>query len=65
MIYYPVPIHFHSPYKHLANGPGSLPVTERVSNECLSLPTHQHLREEQVDWVAQCIREFSGAKVGA
>ncbi len=55
MIYYPVPLHFHSPYKHLANGVGSLPVTERVSNECLSLPIHQHLSDEQVRWAAECI----------
>lgn len=58
MIYYPVPIHFHSPYKHLANGPGSLPVTERVSTECLSLPVHPHLSNEQVDWICESIRSF-------
>jgi dTDP-4-amino-4,6-dideoxygalactose transaminase len=60
MIYYPVPLHFHTPYKHLANGPGSLPITERVSNECLSLPIHQHLTDEQVRWAAECVREFAG-----
>lgn len=57
MIYYPVPIHFHSPYSHLAQR-GSLPVTERVSLECLSLPIHQHLSEEQVRFAAGAIREF-------
>lgn len=65
MIYYPVPLHFHSPYKHLANGPGSLPVTELVSNEILSLPIHQHLSEEQVWHAAESVREFSGAPVTA
>lgn len=55
MIYYPVPIHFHTPYKHLANGPGSLPITEQVSNECLSLPIHPHLSDAQVDWVIECL----------
>ena len=57
MIYYPVPIHFHSPYAHLAQR-GSLPVTERVSLECLSLPIHQHLSEEQVQFAAECVRAF-------
>lgn len=57
MIYYPVPIHFHSPYSHLAQR-GSLPVTERVSLECLSLPIHQHLSEEQVRFAAGAIRDF-------
>lgn len=58
MIYYPVPLHFHEPYRHLANGPGSLPTTEQVSNECLSLPIHQHLSDEQVRFAAEGIREF-------
>lgn len=57
MIYYPVPIHFHAPYSRLA-ARGSLPVTERVSLECLSLPIHQHLAEEQVRFAATAIREF-------
>lgn len=57
MIYYPVPIHFHSPYSHLAQR-GSLPVTERVSLECLSLPIHQHLSADQVRFAAEAIREF-------
>lgn len=59
MIYYPVPIHFHAPYSRLA-ARGSLPVTERVSLECLSLPIHQHLSEEQVRFAAECVREFVG-----
>jgi dTDP-4-amino-4,6-dideoxygalactose transaminase len=57
MIYYPVPLHFHAPYRHLAE-PGSLPVTERVSDEVLSLPIHPHLTEDQVRWVCECIRNF-------
>lgn len=59
MIYYPVPIHFHAPYRHLADGPGSLPITEQVSNECLSLPIHQHLSKEHVAFVAESIRAFA------
>lgn len=58
MIYYPVPIHFHQPYREFGNGEGSLPVTEQVSKEVLSLPMHQHLREEQVRHVAECVKEF-------
>jgi dTDP-4-amino-4,6-dideoxygalactose transaminase len=57
MIYYPVPIHFHTPYSHLAPR-GSLPVTEVVSNRCLSLPIHPHLNDEQVRFAAETIRSF-------
>lgn len=59
MIYYPVPLHFHSPYAYLGFTEGDLPVTEMVSRQCLSLPIHPHLEEAQVEWVATCIREFS------
>ncbi|MEA2552242.1 MAG: hypothetical protein QOJ65_418 [Fimbriimonadaceae bacterium] len=58
MIYYPVPLHFHEPYKRFGNGPGSLPETERVCQEVLSLPIHQHLSDEQVRHAAQCVKEF-------
>jgi dTDP-4-amino-4,6-dideoxygalactose transaminase len=63
MIYYPVPIHYHAPYKHLAGGEGSLPLTERVSLQCLSLPIHQHLSEDQVAHAARSIREFCHSRV--
>lgn len=62
MIYYPVPLHFHKPYSHLAER-GSLPITERVSNEVLSLPIHQHLTDEQVRHAAECVSDFSAALV--
>lgn len=58
-IYYPVPLHMHAPYAGFGKGEGSLPITERVSRECLSLPIHQHLSEEQIDHVANTIRSFS------
>lgn len=58
MIYYPVPIHYHAPYRHLANGPGSLPITEEVSNDVLNLPIHPHLSDDQVRHAAQQIAGF-------
>jgi len=61
MIYYPVPLHFHKPYKKLAEA-GSLPVTERIAEQILSLPIHQHLSEEQVRYAAQSVSEFSNTK---
>ncbi|MEQ1822122.1 MAG: DegT/DnrJ/EryC1/StrS family aminotransferase [Fimbriimonadaceae bacterium] len=57
MIYYPVPLHFHAPYAHLAPK-GSLPVTEFVSNQVLSLPIHPHLMDDQVRFVAELISKF-------
>lgn len=64
MVYYPVPLHFHEPYKRFGRGMGSLPETERACLEVLSLPIHQHLMDEQVRFVAECVREFSRTTVG-
>jgi dTDP-4-amino-4,6-dideoxygalactose transaminase len=64
MIYYPVPIHFHEPYKRFGHGEGSLPVTERVSNQILNLPMHQHMSDEQATHVAACVREFASRRAG-
>ncbi len=61
MVYYPVPLHFHQPYRHLANGRGSLPVTEEIASSILSLPVHPHLSDEQVRYAAAKVREFYGA----
>jgi dTDP-4-amino-4,6-dideoxygalactose transaminase len=61
MIYYPVPLHFHQPYKHLAER-GSLPVTGRISDQILSLPIHPHLTRDQVTFAAEQIRAFVKTK---
>lgn len=59
MIYYPVPLHFHEPYKMFGEGEGSLPETEKAALEILNLPIHPHLSEEQARFAAQAVAEFS------
>jgi dTDP-4-amino-4,6-dideoxygalactose transaminase len=59
-IHYPVPIHKQKAYSTLSAGV-SLPVTERVSREILSLPMHPWLRKNEVEYVAKAIRDFSAA----
>jgi len=58
-IYYPVPLHLHAPYAGYGSGEGSLPITERVSRECLSLPIQSHLSDDQVDFVIDRVRAFA------
>ena len=58
MIYYPVPLHFHAPYKDFAHGEGSLPATERACREVLCLPIHSHLSDEAVRHVAETVKGF-------
>jgi dTDP-4-amino-4,6-dideoxygalactose transaminase len=65
MIYYPVPIHFHEPYRAYGFGPGSLPETECAAKEILNLPIHPHLSQAQVEFAATTLREAARATVTA
>ncbi len=57
-INYPTPIHRMPAYASLGYCPGDLPVTERVSDEILSLPMYPELTDADVDQVLICIRAF-------
>jgi dTDP-4-amino-4,6-dideoxygalactose transaminase len=56
MIYYPRPMHFQPAYAAYGEGPGSLPVAERLSEEVISLPFHPYLTDAEIDLVATAVR---------
>ena len=56
IIYYPIPIHRQPAYAELGYGPGSLPVTERLCTEVLSLPIFPELSGEQQQRVIEVLR---------
>jgi dTDP-4-amino-4,6-dideoxygalactose transaminase len=58
-IHYPVPAHRQPAVERFA--PASLPVTERLVDEILSLPLSAGHTEAEVDTVAVTVREFFGA----
>ena len=58
LIHYPVPVHLQPAYADLGYRKGSLPETERASEEILSLPLYPELRPEQIDTVCELIRAF-------
>ncbi|MFB3887065.1 MAG: DegT/DnrJ/EryC1/StrS family aminotransferase [Thermodesulfobacteriota bacterium] len=57
-LHYPIPLHLQDAYKSFNLGKGDYPVTERVSSEILSLPMFPDLTNEQIEYVAEKIREF-------
>lgn len=57
-INYPVPVHLMSGYRSLGCRPGSLPVTERLAKEILSLPLYPEMPEENARQVADAVRLF-------
>lgn len=57
MIHYPIPPHHQQCYKEWNHI--SLPITERIANEELSLPVSPTQTEEQTAVIVQCINKFS------
>ncbi len=56
IIYYPIPIHRQPAYAELGYGPGSLPITERLTAEVLSLPIFPELRQAQQERVVEVLQ---------
>ena len=56
--HYPVPPHLQQAYRDLGLMEGSLPVTEMIHREVLSLPMGPHLSESQVGRVVEAISSF-------
>ena len=65
IIYYPIPIHRQPAYRRLAYPPGSLPNTERLCSEVLSLPIFPELRSEQQQAVIAAVRALVGGSRSA
>jgi dTDP-4-amino-4,6-dideoxygalactose transaminase len=55
-VHYPLPAHLQPVYQDLA-APGSLPITERLAGEVLSLPIYPELSDVEVEAVAAAVRE--------
>lgn len=58
LIHYPIPIHLQHAYKELNVREGSLPVTEKVSKEIVSIPIYPELEEQEVDYIISKIKEY-------
>jgi len=56
-IHYPIPLHRQPAYLKLGYGGLSLPITERVATEIISLPIYPELTAAQIEFVAQCVGE--------
>lgn len=52
---YPLPLHLQPVYSSLGYAPGDLPHADQASRDCLSLPIHPYLSEEQVARVVDVV----------
>ncbi|WP_413831926.1 DegT/DnrJ/EryC1/StrS family aminotransferase [Desulfobacula sp.] len=54
-VYYPTPLHLQPAFSYLGHKPGSLPVSENLSKDILSLPMHPYLKDEQIRHITDVI----------
>ena len=57
-VHYPIPLHLQPAFRYLGLGPGSFPVSERLSAEVVSLPMHPFLDRAEIQYVAAAASEF-------
>lgn len=54
-VYYPTPLHRQPAFAEARHG--NLPVSERISEQCFSLPIYPELANEQIERIANCLRD--------
>ena len=54
-VYYPKPMHLQPAYGHFGNGPGSMPGSEMLSEQVLSLPMNPYWTSEDVELVCNAV----------
>lgn len=57
-VHYPIPIHLQKAARHLGYKEGDFPVSEADSRSIITLPAHQHLSGEEIDYVIDSVRRF-------
>ena len=57
-VYYPVPLHLQECYAYLKHQAGDFPASEKASEEVLALPIYPELKDDQQDYVVDCIKAF-------
>jgi dTDP-4-amino-4,6-dideoxygalactose transaminase len=64
-MHYPVPVHLQEAWRAYGGYDYSLPVTERITEEIISLPMYPELSSEEVISICNYVNEFSQSKLKA
>lgn len=57
-IHYPIPVHLQPAAKYLGYEPGDFPQAEADSKSIITLPVHQHLTADEIDYMLEQIHAF-------
>lgn len=58
-VFYPIPLHLQECFQYLHHQQGDFPISEKASNEVISIPMNAFLTNEQIDYIIYNIRENS------
>ena len=58
MIYYPLPIHLQKGYQKFGYEKGSLPISEKLCEQVISLPMHTELNKKQLVYISEKVLSF-------
>jgi len=58
LIHYPIPLHLQKVYKPLGYKKGDFPIAEKVAQEIISLPMHPHLKNSQIKFIVEIIKNI-------
>jgi dTDP-4-amino-4,6-dideoxygalactose transaminase len=56
-VHYPTPVPYQPAYAYLGHRRGDFPVAEHLMSHCVSLPLYPEMTDEQVEYVADTLRE--------
>lgn len=57
-LHYPLPLHLQQCFSHLGYKNGDFPNTEKLAQNCLSLPMYAELSDEQIHYIVDSIRAY-------
>ena len=63
-MHYPIPVHLQKAWRDYGGEELSLPVTEKITGEIISLPIYPELTTEEVGGICHQVREFVDRKLG-
>ena len=57
-VHYPIPVHLQEAAQYLGYKEGDFPVSEDHAKTAITLPAHQHLTSEEIEYTIENIRQF-------
>ena len=58
-VFYPIPLHLQECFQYLGHQQGDFPISEKASNEVMSIPMNAFLTDDQINYVINKVRENS------